>query len=268
MISRRALLQIIAAASVTSGRSLLALKPKLKLIAHRGGVVDEVHAENSPASLKAAIARGFWMAEVDVRRTRDGHAILQHDANFKRYYGVDEKVSDMKWEDIKKLKASPGGSRPMEFHELAALCKGKMRLMLDVKEEPHPKEFYDLLNEALTKNGLLKSTYILSGEDAEKAFRGSGPLAAADGDALKAALARGEKISEFYYLFEGADKIQDDAIKIAKEHQIDAVAAVNAFHYKGQDGMKMAEADIRRALGLGVTTFQIDSMYQSAVTSS
>ena len=38
-----------------------------KIIAHRGGVVGDEFAENSPASLEAAVDRDYWMIEVDIR---------------------------------------------------------------------------------------------------------------------------------------------------------------------------------------------------------
>jgi glycerophosphoryl diester phosphodiesterase len=261
MVTRREFVSMVAAFSLAGRRAALA-KTNLRLIAHRGGIVDDIHVENSPGSLEAAIAAGFWMAEVDVRRTRDGRAILQHDSNFKRYFGNPAKVSDLDWAEIKELRAVPGGSRPMEFDELAALCKGRIRLMLDVKEEPHPAEFYAILRSALERNGLLGSTYILSGEDTEKVFRGLGPLAAADEEALRAAAGRGDDLAQNYYLFEDADAITEETVALARKHNVDAVAAVNTFRYRGADAMEKAQADLRRTLQLGVTTFQIDSVYQ------
>src|SRR5688572_16882286 len=50
-----------------------------KLIAHRGGVVEDKNPENSPSAIEEAISRGYWMIEVDIRETKDGIAIAQHD---------------------------------------------------------------------------------------------------------------------------------------------------------------------------------------------
>lgn len=47
-------------------RALAADRPA-KIIAHRGGVVGDEHAENSPAALRTAIDRDYWMIEVDIR---------------------------------------------------------------------------------------------------------------------------------------------------------------------------------------------------------
>src|SRR5690606_24765534 len=60
------------------------------LIAHRGGIVDSLTAENSLPALKKASKDGYWMVEVDLRLTRDSVLIIHHDPNFKRYFGVDK----------------------------------------------------------------------------------------------------------------------------------------------------------------------------------
>jgi glycerophosphoryl diester phosphodiesterase len=104
----------------------------LRLIAHRGGVVDERLAENSAASLEEAIRRGYWMAEVDVRRSKDGVLVVNHDADFQRYFGDPRKLEEMTWEEMKGLRATPGGARPLSFAELCAVAKGRIRLMLDI----------------------------------------------------------------------------------------------------------------------------------------
>jgi hypothetical protein len=148
----------------------------------------------------------------------------------------------------------------MEFHELAEMCKGRMRLMLDVKEEPQPPEYYRLLQDALEKNDLMSSTYILSGSDVEGYFRGKLP-AAADDKALREAVSRGENVSHGYYLFEGAKTITPEAIAFAREKKVEVVVAANTFGYKGSDGMNDARTDLLHALALGVTTFQVDSVY-------
>ena len=53
------------------------------LIAHRGGVVDSARAENSLPALEEAARHGFNMVEVDLRVTKDGVLIINHDADLK-----------------------------------------------------------------------------------------------------------------------------------------------------------------------------------------
>ncbi len=75
---RRELVTGMAAAAVCR-----AIAPDMRLIAHRGGVVDAERPENSAEAITAAIERGYWMIEVDVRRTKDGEPVLHHDSTLK-----------------------------------------------------------------------------------------------------------------------------------------------------------------------------------------
>jgi glycerophosphoryl diester phosphodiesterase len=236
---------------------------RIHLIAHRGGIVDDAHPENSPSSVEAAIERGYWMIEVDIRRTSDGRAVVQHDANFQRFYGDPRAVADMTWAEVQKLRATPGGSAPMSFDDLCARCAGRIRLMLDIKTNDAPDDFYQDLIASLRRHRLLDTTFSLSGGRLPE-LAGGVVAEAADRAALAAAVARGEKVSTRRYLFELASVFDADALNLAKQHQVTAVAAINTFRYArhGDGAAKAAEADARRLLALGVRYFQIDSVYE------
>ncbi|HSB91532.1 MAG TPA: glycerophosphodiester phosphodiesterase family protein, partial [Flavitalea sp.] len=88
------------------------------LIAHRGGVVDSTYTENGLPALLAAIKRGYNMVEIDLRVSKDNVLIIQHDNNFKRYYGVDKAVKEMTWEEISKLRSDKDNSRVLRFEEV------------------------------------------------------------------------------------------------------------------------------------------------------
>ena len=61
------------------------------LLAHRG---DHRHApENSLAAFRAAVDAGCDGAELDVRRSRDGIAVVLHDATLDRVQGVPDAVA-------------------------------------------------------------------------------------------------------------------------------------------------------------------------------
>lgn len=260
-MDRRAFLQALAGSALVAAAPLDAKTQRpVRLIAHRGGVVDDTHAENSPASLEAAIAAGYWMVEVDVRRTRDGYAILQHDRTFQRVYGDPRTVTDMDWGEIQTLRANPGSSRPMRFEELAERCRGRIRLMLDMKSEPNPPEYYRSIEAALVRNDLMDSTYILTDVETEQFFLDRLP-GAANGEVLRAAVANGTANPRRCFLFEGARTITPDAIALARRHDIDVVAAANTFEYRDDPSTVSARIALKRAYDLGVRTFQIDSVY-------
>ena len=84
-----------------------------RLIAHRGGVVGEEFAENGPASLNAAIERGYWMVEVDIRESKDGKLLVQHDPDFQRFFGNPGKVAEMNCSE--SALCGHSGGTPLHF---------------------------------------------------------------------------------------------------------------------------------------------------------
>ena len=232
----------------------------LKLIAHRGGIVDPNYAENSPGAVEAAIRRGYWMIETDVRESKDGHLVVQHDPDFTDFYGDPRLVADMTWDEIKQLRAEPGGSRPIEFHELAALCKGRMRLMMDTKPPSHPEAFYCSMEASLRENDLLDSAYFIGTEESQAWFKGKCRIGV-NRDTLRLAAA-GEDVSKLYFLFEHGRTLDAEGVALARKLGVPAVVSINIFHYDDTaDHVKGARADTERLLGQGVTHFQIDSIY-------
>src|SRR5262249_17975268 len=124
--------------------------------------VDDQHAENSLASVDAAISRGYWMIEVDVRRTKDGRAFLNHDDAFTHYYNDPRRGSEMTWDEVSQLRAPGDGHSPLTFEQLCSHCAGKIRLMLDIKPNGAPLSFHEDLLKSLEQHKLLDSTYILT----------------------------------------------------------------------------------------------------------
>lgn len=232
----------------------------LKLIAHRGGIVDERYAENSASSLEAAIRSGYWMAEVDIRESKDGHLVVQHDPDFKRFYGVDRRVSEMTWDEIARLRATPGNTRPIEFDELAKIAKGRIQLMIDTKEPSHPEIFYQSMERSLQQNGLLKGAFFIGTEESQKRFFGKARVSATR-EGLQAALRRSETVSDKYFLFEHGRTLDEQGLRLAADAKVPAVVSINIFHYEPAKHMQDAQADIERLRSLGMTYFQIDSVY-------
>lgn len=128
-------------ASFALGR--MGAEEPIRIIAHRGGVVDQHRPENSTSAVEEGIRRGYWMLEMDVQESKDGHLVVHHDDNFVKLYGVHKTAAELTWDEIRQFHAVEDGSRPLEFSEYAALCKGKVQLMIDTKEPSHPPAFYD-----------------------------------------------------------------------------------------------------------------------------
>ena len=232
---------------------------KFKLIAHRGGVVEGQYPENSAASVNEAIQRGYWMIEVDIRETKDGQAIAQHDPDFQRFYGHPGKASEMTWDEIKQLRATPGNARPLLFEELVALCKGKLYLMLDTKA-PHSPEFCQQIETILKKYDLLSSAYVIGTHESGEYLKGKAKVGK-DRQYIQQAIQKGENVKDLYFLFEHGNALDEATITWAQELGITIVPSINTFHYKTEDPMEGAKEDIEWLKKAGVTEFQIDSEY-------
>ena len=244
------------------------LDPAYKLIAHRGGIVDSAHPENSPSSLEAAIARGYWMVEVDIRRTKDGEPILQHDASFQRFYGDSRLVEQMTWAEVSRLRATPGGSKPIHFREACAMCEGKIRLMLDIKSTEWPEAFYTGLGDTMERHKLLASAYMLGGGTRPARILGPRLRQSVNRARLLAALERGDDVAARYYLFELASELSPETYALSMQHGVTPVAAINTFRYTmaKRDEWKGPEEDAARMKALGVRHYQIDSLYDAFFT--
>jgi glycerophosphoryl diester phosphodiesterase len=241
------------------------IAPQHKLIAHRGGIVGESYPENSPGSLQAAIDRGYWMIEVDIRCTKDGEPILQHDPDFRRFYNNPGKVGDMTWAEIRKLRATPGNYAPIHFSEVCRMCEGKVKLMLDIKSAEYPEQFYITLRKFMEKHNLLRDAYALSGggERAEKhltrhCYRSTN-LAR-----LQAAIARGDDTESQYFLFELSAVMDEERIALARKAKVVPVASINTFRYTmaNRDEELGPKEDFERVSKLGIRHWQIDSRYE------
>ncbi|MCZ2153689.1 MAG: glycerophosphodiester phosphodiesterase family protein [Bryobacterales bacterium] len=240
------------------------IDPAYKLIAHRGGIVDSEHPENSPGSLQAAIERGYWMVEVDVRRTRDGEPILQHDDTFSRFYGNPAKVEELTWPEISRFRSTPGGHKPIHFKEACAMCEGKIRLMLDIKSAAWPEAFYTGLGDVMESHGLLHTAYMLGGGTRPAEILGPRLRQSANLARLQAAIERGGDIGSRYFFFELANEIRPETVALCHKLSVTPVAAINTFRYAmaSRDEWLGPREDAARAKKIGIRHFQIDSRYE------
>lgn len=237
----------------------IAAKEPIRLIAHRGGVVDRHHPENSASAAEEAIRRGYWMLEMDLQETKDGRLVVHHDDNFVKSYGVQKAPGELTWDEIRQFRAAEDGSRPLEFHEYAALCRGKVQLMIDTKEPSHPRAFYESLERTLRENGLLEGAYFIGTAEARAWFKGKSRISV-DRAELQKLVDTGAETERLYFLFEHGTTLDEKGMALAQRAGVPAVVSINDFHYSG-DHMKQAHADIDRLRHAGLVYFQIDSAY-------
>jgi phosphatidylglycerol phospholipase C len=117
------------------------------------------------ASFRGAVAVGTHALETDVHTTKDEVVVISHDASLKRCYGLDKKVIDCNWDEIKDLRTIREPHEPLPrlkdlLEYLAEPGMEEMWLLLDIK----------LSNDAETIMRLLGSTIASVTPPAQKAW--------------------------------------------------------------------------------------------------
>lgn len=257
MITRRELIGALAAVPAAA-----AIARDLRLIAHRGGVVDAGRPENSPGAVQTAIDHGYWMIEVDVRQSRDGEPVLYHDSSLSKYFQESRRVEEMTWAELRQLKSKPAGQPPLHFEQVCAMCAGKMRLMLDLKGQWEPA-FYTRLLRHMEAAKVPGPIWSLGGPRVRPLFDGK-VMVSVNRKTLQAALEAGEPVAERYFLFELGSDLDQTAIDLARKHRLAPVAAINTFRYTmaKRDEWEGPKEDIERLRKMGVTDYQVDSRYE------
>ena len=80
----------------------LAGKQRPIVVGHRG--VPALHQENTLAGFRRAVELGVPAIELDVRLTRDHHAVVLHDHELERLTGTAGNVVDMTWDQLSRLR--------------------------------------------------------------------------------------------------------------------------------------------------------------------
>lgn len=104
--------------------------PDFRAYAHRGGAREA--PENSLAAFRHAVSLGYRHLETDVRPTRDGVAVVHHDARLERTTDGHGAVRDLTWRDVSAVRLADG-SAPLRLEELLEEFP-EAHVNIDVKE--------------------------------------------------------------------------------------------------------------------------------------
>lgn len=113
------------------------------VVAHRGGA--DLGPENTLECIGKGIAAGADWIEIDVHLSADGKIVVCHDASVDRTTNGKGWISQMPYEDIRKLKVKDKNGDLCEGHiptldEVLNLIKGKAHLLLEIKYSKHSRE--------------------------------------------------------------------------------------------------------------------------------
>ena len=119
--------------------------------AHRGlHKRDKSVPENSLAAFELAASRGYGM-ELDVQLTKDGQVVVFHDDTLSRVCGVDARVDEKTYEELKMLRLCGTEETIPLFSEVLATVRGRGALIVELKTGKRNRELcektYALLSE-------------------------------------------------------------------------------------------------------------------------
>jgi glycerophosphoryl diester phosphodiesterase len=101
-------------------------------VGHRGARAYE--PENTLRSFKKALEMGVDAVEFDVRKTRDNHLVVIHDADVKRTTNGKGLVADLTLKEIKELSTEKGEKIPT-LEEALDFLDGKVKILIELKEQ-------------------------------------------------------------------------------------------------------------------------------------
>ena len=123
--------------AVSHDTILESLNADTKITAHRGGALRA--PENTLSALAYTWECGADFAEIDIQETKDKQLILLHDDSLKRITGLDKKVWEMTYEEIKDLDAGSAfgeeyeGEKIPTLEEVLNFCLGRLDLNIEIK---------------------------------------------------------------------------------------------------------------------------------------
>lgn len=215
-------------------------------VGHRGARAYE--PENTIRSFKKAIELGVDAVELDVRKTRDGHLVVIHDADVKRTTNGEGLVDELTLKQIESFSTEKGEKIPTLEEALDFLDK-KLKVFIELKEAGVEEQVLTLIR----KKGLKKNVVIVSFlEDALKKIREldaeveTGLIYAKHKNPLKAAIElKAQWLLAFYKFTHTANvqKAHESGLKVLV-WTVNTPEEVTEMVKKGVDGVASDKPDI------------------------
>ncbi|GAK08580.1 glycerophosphodiester phosphodiesterase [Geomicrobium sp. JCM 19038] len=121
----------------------------VKVVAHRGSTKGSIIQENTLPAFERAIMLGADYIETDLRKTVDGQIVCVHDETIQG-----KKVKYLTYAALKK-RGVP------KLEEVLHLCKGRIRLNLELKEQQLEAELIKLVNQSDMSHEIIVTSFDL-----------------------------------------------------------------------------------------------------------
>ena len=249
----------------------MSLKKTQKIIAHRGGVVDQRRSENSLAALEEAIRRQYSHVEIDARITADGHVVCFHNDNLMEEAGVDARISEMPLKDVTGTRLLRSDKTIPTFDSYCARCSGRIGVMVDLKgcAEAYIDTYTREIVAALEKHELLGTALILTNKTPvnnqdriSERFLGRSRVSWRHGlDQTQLATSNDPHFAQNHYIFNHGVAFSRDDIAGFQALGLEVIVSINTYHYASGEAQREGEAHILKMLQFGVNGLQIDSCY-------
>lgn len=114
-------------------------------IAHRGFYDNDAGCpENSMPAFEKAVRNGYGI-ELDVQLTKDKVPVVVHDYDLKRIAGIDRKVEDCTFEELKKYPLFQSGETIPAFQDVLRMVAGRAPIIIELKVERKYRETCEIV---------------------------------------------------------------------------------------------------------------------------
>ena len=124
----------------------------MNLYAHRGLFDNKKIVENTIGSFKRALLDNLNI-ELDIRVTKDNKIIVFHDNNVKRLTGIDRLVKEMTYNELNDINLLNTTDKIPLLEDVLKLVKGKVNLLIELKENFSNNTLKELNKLLLDYNG-------------------------------------------------------------------------------------------------------------------
>ncbi len=133
------------------------------VIAHRGASALALH-ENSLEAFQIAIDIKADYVEFDIRKTKDDNLIIFHDDSYEGH-----PISSLTYRELCLLTSRKGLYPPL-FSEVLALCKGKIKLDIELKESGFEQRVVDMTKAEFSYSDFMIKSFLDSVSSRIKTF--------------------------------------------------------------------------------------------------
>ncbi|RLG85779.1 MAG: hypothetical protein DRO39_04745 [Thermoprotei archaeon] len=127
---------------------------RFMVIAHRGA--SRYEPENTLKAVLKAIELGADGVEIDIRFSAEGVPVVIHDSDLRRVAGISRSVSEMRLEELKRVRVF--GREPIPtLEEVMDAVAGRVLLILDVKDPGHEDSIAKILSSRGYENVVVAS---------------------------------------------------------------------------------------------------------------